>query len=99
MDSETYQQTGNNEVVTPFPGHPAADLNTRELEIGDYGLQPGTTPLMAELAKTMHAALERCHPHALSAAAKASLRGYLCESELIAPVHKEGDLKSYRREC
>jgi predicted metal-dependent enzyme (double-stranded beta helix superfamily) len=85
------------ENVMTMPGHPGADLNAREISHSDYGLQPGSTELLAELAHTMHAALERCQPHALSAAAKASLRGYLCEPELLAPEHKQGDSKQYRR--
>jgi predicted metal-dependent enzyme (double-stranded beta helix superfamily) len=97
MDSETHRHAGDDEVITPFPGHPAANLNNGEISVGDYGLQPGATALMAELARTMHAALERCQPHALSAAAKASLRGYLCEPELLAAEHKKASRKSYRR--
>ena len=57
--------------ITPFTGHPAANLAANELTAARYGLQPHATPLLAELAQTMHAALEKCQPHALSAAAKA----------------------------
>ena len=84
-------------TVSPFTGHPAANLLADEAGNAQYGLQPHATPLLAELAQTMHAALERCSPHALSAAAKASLRGYLCEDELLDPAHKQGGRADYRR--
>ena len=62
-----------------------------------YGLQPGATQLIAELARTLHATASRCQPHALPAAAKASLRGYLCESALLAPEHRQGCADRYQR--
>ena len=99
MDTENTSKsaTGFADVVTPFPGHPAADLASSEKHTDGYGLQPGCTPLLEELARTMHATLDKCQPHALSAAAKASLRGYLCEPELLAAQHREGSRESYRR--
>lgn len=94
MDQE-YRPDNSN--ITPFPGHPGANLGTAEKTHLKYGLQPGTTPMLAELVDTMHAALERCEPHALSAAAKASLRGYVCNPAILSVEHKEGSATNYRR--
>ncbi|MGI9291635.1 MAG: hypothetical protein ACR2QG_10220 [Gammaproteobacteria bacterium] len=87
----------DNHNITPFPGHPGANLSATEKGQVNYGLQPGTTPLLAELAETMHATLANCEPHALSAAAKASLRGYVCNPGLLTVEHKEGSTEDYRR--
>lgn len=62
-----------------------------------YGLQPGATPLMQELADTLHAVVARCQPHALPAAAKAALRGYVCNPALLAARHRTGNPDHYRR--
>ena len=87
----------DNAVITPFPGHPGANLDRAESSHLTYGLQPGTTPLLAELAAHMHSALEHCHAHAYSAAAKACLRGYVCDPALLAVEHKQGSTDRYRR--
>jgi len=84
-------------TVTPFPGHPAANLARNQRQTHSYGLQPESGPLVAELARTVHAAIKNCAPHGLSAAAKASLRGYLCEPELLNISHKEASDHTYRR--
>ena len=62
-----------------------------------YGLQPGGTQLMQELADTLHAVVDRCQPHALPAAAKAALRGYVCDPRLLGAVHRAGSAEHYRR--
>ena len=87
----------NNSVVTPFPGSPAANLEHHSKRSIQYGLQPGTSDLIDEMAATMRATLEQCQPHALAAAAKASLRGYLCEPELLRPEQRRGNTNSYTR--
>ena len=83
--------------ISLFPDHPAARLRQRVNRPLSYGLQPGTTPLIGELARTLHATTSLCQPHALSAAAKASLRGYLCEPTLLAPEHRQGCADRYQR--
>jgi predicted metal-dependent enzyme (double-stranded beta helix superfamily) len=83
--------------ITPFPGHPASRFPARQCAHGNYGLQPDCGPLVAELANTVQATLKYCQPHALSAAAKASLRGYLCEPDLLSVAHKKGDPDKHRR--
>ncbi len=92
MDSDNqntnlFEAASTADVVTPFPGVPAER----------YGLQPGATRYVAELAETMHATFEKCQPHAMAAAAKACLRSYLCETELLAPEQKQGAKDNYRR--
>lgn len=89
--------TGSNGNISLLPGHPAARLRGQPASNSRYGLQPGATDLVAELAKTLHATTSRCQPHALAAAAKASLRGYLCEPELLAPQHQQGNADRYQR--
>jgi predicted metal-dependent enzyme (double-stranded beta helix superfamily) len=84
-------------TVTPFAGHPAANLARAKRKGMTYGLQPGSGTLITELSKTMHAAMKNCSPHGLSAAAKASLRGYLCEPDLLTTAQKQSDADSYRR--
>ncbi|MDP6437446.1 MAG: cysteine dioxygenase family protein [Gammaproteobacteria bacterium] len=80
--------------VTPFPGNLAAPVFA---ESQAYGLQPGTTPLLAELTETMQSAVDRCPGFGAAAAAKSALRGYVCEPALLDTCHKEGDPKHYRR--
>lgn len=82
--------------VTPFPGNPAANIDGFADAVG-YGLQPGTTPLMAAFVQTLQNAVDRCPGHGAAAAAKAALRGYVCDPALIAPVHKQGDEHNYKR--
>ncbi len=82
-------------VVTAFPGDPAAHL--RASAPLQYGLQPGSTPLMAEFADTLQTVIDRCSGHGTAAAAKAALRGYVCDEKLLAPMHKQGDANSYKR--
>jgi len=83
-------------VIVPFTGGPAA--NFRAPTSGYiYGLQPGSTSLVAELAATLHTTLVSCDPHAHAAAAKAAMRGYLCDSRLLSLTQREGDERSYRR--
>ena len=84
-------------VVTPFPGGPAANLPGTEISAPRYGLQPGASYTVYELAQTLKAVSDRCQPHALAAAAKASLRGYLCEPNLLASQHRVGDASAYKR--
>jgi predicted metal-dependent enzyme (double-stranded beta helix superfamily) len=62
-----------------------------------YGLQPGATSLIAELAKTLTAATAYRFPRALAGAAKASLRSYLREAALLAPEHRLGHAEHYQR--
>lgn len=87
----------NDAVVTPFPGSPAANLCHDSRQSSHYGLQPGASELINEMATTMQATLKQCQPHALAAAAKASLRGYLCEPELLLAEHRIGDTNAYKR--
>jgi predicted metal-dependent enzyme (double-stranded beta helix superfamily) len=96
MDYEPLSHT-EQAVITPCNGNPASNLNRTERNHARYGIQPGCTPLVQELADTMHAALARCAPHALSAAAKACVRGYLCEPALLTPLQKQGDPDNYLR--
>jgi predicted metal-dependent enzyme (double-stranded beta helix superfamily) len=84
-------------VVTPFPGHPAANLGRVITTGSTYGLQPGATTLVHELAMTIDATMEQCQPHALAAAAKASLRGYLCEPTLLSAAQRIGCNETYTR--
>ena len=60
----------NEAVITPFPGRQGSASQLQ------YGLQPGATPVMEEMVKTLDATIDRCEPHALAAAAKATMRGY-----------------------
>jgi predicted metal-dependent enzyme (double-stranded beta helix superfamily) len=96
-DSEIDRSTraGDN-VVVPIAGQPAAGARVTDAGTA-YGLQPDATPFIAELAETLDATLGNCEPHALAAAAKASLRGYLCEDRLLAVEHRQGDRDRYRR--
>jgi predicted metal-dependent enzyme (double-stranded beta helix superfamily) len=94
MDLESRPENVN---ITPFPGHPGANLNAAKRAQLQYGLQPGATSLLAELAETMHASLERLETHAFSAAAKASLRGFVCNPSLLAAEHKQAATDNYRR--
>jgi predicted metal-dependent enzyme (double-stranded beta helix superfamily) len=87
----------NDSVVTPFPGNPAANLRGHTGRSIHYGLQPGASDLINEMANTMQATLKQCQPHALAAAAKASLRGYLCEPELLRPEQRSGATNAYTR--
>jgi len=82
--------------VTPFPGNPAANIEPFADATG-YGLQPGTTPLMAEFVQTLQQAIDQCPGHGAAAAAKAALRGYVCDPALLAPMHKQGDNDNYKR--
>lgn len=81
--------------ITPFPGNPAARLSLPEKT--GYGLQPGTTALMAEFALTLQQTLDTCRGHGAAAAAKAALRGYVCNPNLLTAAQKQGDTHSYRR--
>ena len=86
----------NDNMIVPFAGHPAANIRATTVNY-KYGLQPGTSPLVAELAATIHATLNNCPSHALAAAAKAALRGYLCDDKLLAIAHRAGEMRDYRR--
>jgi predicted metal-dependent enzyme (double-stranded beta helix superfamily) len=86
-----------NEVITPFTGNPAANLSRSERGDAIYGVHPDCTPLVRKLADTMHTVLEHCPPHALSAAAKATMRGFICEPGLLTPDQKQGDPHNYLR--
>jgi predicted metal-dependent enzyme (double-stranded beta helix superfamily) len=94
-EKDLLMRTDDN-VIVPFAGHPGANVRTAAPGFA-YGLQPDATPFIAELAATIHATLDNCQPHARAAAAKASLRGYLCEGQLLATTHRQGDAQSYRR--
>jgi predicted metal-dependent enzyme (double-stranded beta helix superfamily) len=105
MHLNDYLQSGTHNVlhrsasnITAFPGDPAApvvrDENGPQLA---YGLQPGTTPLLAELADNLQTTVHSCPGHGAAAAAKAALRGYVCEPALLDTLHKQGDLKKFRR--
>jgi predicted metal-dependent enzyme (double-stranded beta helix superfamily) len=83
-------------VIVPFAGDPAASFRSTALNYV-YGLQPGATSLVAELASTIHTTLINCSPHAHAAAAKAALRGYLCDDRLLTITQRAGDTDSYRR--
>lgn len=83
--------------VTPFPGGPAANLRRSAAAAPVYGLQPGATALVNNLAMTVAATMRQCQPHALGAAAKASLRGYLCEPLMLRAEHRCGNDASYTR--
>jgi predicted metal-dependent enzyme (double-stranded beta helix superfamily) len=81
--------------VTLLPGAPDARIDVAE-NTPRYGLQPNCTPLMIELAQTLQNAIDRCPGHG-AAAAKAALRGYVCDPALLCPEHKQGDEKTYKR--
>ena len=81
--------------ITPFPGDPAARLDLSGKAA--YGLQPGTTALMAEFARTLQEAINSCKGHGAAAAAKAALRGYVCDPNLLTAAQKQGDVDGYRR--
>ena len=83
-------------VIVPFAGGPAANFRAATSAY-IYGLQPGSTSLVAELAATLHTTLVNCDPHAHAAAAKAALRGYLCDDRLLSLTQREGDVHTYRR--
>lgn len=101
MDQERRQQQpfihSEEEVISPLRGNPAANLTSAERGQAVYGLQPGCSPLVQELADTMHAALERCPVHSLGAAAKAAMRGYICEPALLTSDQKQGEPDNYLR--
>lgn len=85
--------------VTQFPGQPDAPVE-RGTETDDdlrYGLQPGVTALMGEFASNLQSVVNRCGGHGAAAAAKALLRGYVCDPNLLAVEHKQGDPDKYRR--
>ena len=84
-------------VITPFNGDPAANLSADERGAAVYGVQPGCSPRVTELATAMHATLAHCPAHGLSAAAKSCLRGYLCEPNLLTPDQKQGSRDNYVR--
>jgi predicted metal-dependent enzyme (double-stranded beta helix superfamily) len=94
MDQDVKRELTN---VTPFPGHPAANLGKPERASRKYGFQNNSTPLLKELVDTLHATIPNCQPHALSSVAKASLRGFVCDPALLHNAHKQGDPNSYRR--
>lgn len=83
-------------VIVPFAGDPAANFRAATSAY-IYGLQPGSTSLVAELAATLHTTLINCDPCAHAAAAKAALRGYLCDDKLLSLAQREGDVRNYRR--
>lgn len=101
MASDTHNEFERNNdvnsVVTPFPGGPSANLRGPDSTKLNYGLQPGSTQLVAELAATLDKTLAQCQPHALAAATKASLRGYLCEPTLLSSAQRVGNADSYAR--
>jgi predicted metal-dependent enzyme (double-stranded beta helix superfamily) len=81
--------------VAQFPGIPDAPVTkTAGLR---YGVQPGTTPLLTELAENLQSVIDRCAAHAAAPAAKALLRGYVCDPKLLAVEHKQGDPDTYKR--
>jgi len=81
--------------VTPFPGNPAANLQLAgELQ---YGVQPGTTPLLAEFTRTLQNAVDACPGHGAAAAAQAALRGYVCDPALLAAEQMQGTPDTYQR--
>lgn len=81
-------------TITPFPGDLAEPIAAASKT---YGPQPGTTPLLAEMAETLQDAVRRCPGFGAAAAAKSALRGYVCEPALLDTCHKEGDRKNFRR--
>jgi predicted metal-dependent enzyme (double-stranded beta helix superfamily) len=82
--------------ITPFPGNPDARVSALSGELR-YGLQEGTTPLMAEFVQTLQNAIDQCQGPGTAAAAKAALRGYVCDEQLLAPIHKQGSEDNYTR--
>lgn len=82
--------------ISAFPGNPAAPLHAGATP-RCYGLQPGTTPLLAELARTLQTAVNTCAGHGAAAAARSALRGYVCDSRLLSAEHKQADPDNYRR--
>lgn len=77
------------------PGLPDAPV---EHESGlRYGAQPGTTPVLAEFADNLQQVMQRCTGHGAAAAAKALLRGYVCDSQLLAVEHKQGNADTFKR--
>ncbi|MDP7093851.1 MAG: cysteine dioxygenase family protein [Gammaproteobacteria bacterium] len=80
--------------ITPFPGNMAEPIFA---ESQAYGLQPGTTPLLAELTETMQSAVNKCPGFGAAAAAKAAMRGFLCEPVLLDLCHKEGSTTNFKR--
>lgn len=97
LENSMTSQPNHDNVVTPFRGSPAANLGRAVSRSSDYGLQPGATNLVNELAMTIAATIEQCQPHALAAAAKASLRGYLCEPDLLSAAQHIGSNETYAR--
>jgi len=83
--------------VTQFPGYPDAPVADRPESDLRYGLQPGATALMSEFADNLQSVVNRCGGNGAAAAAKALLRGYICDSSLLAVEHKQGDPDKYRR--
>jgi len=83
--------------VAQFPGYPDAPLADQASSELRYGVQPGTTPLLAELAGNLQSVVNRCGGHGAAAAAKALLRGYICDPALLAVEHKQGNPDKYRR--
>jgi len=84
-------------VVTPITGHPAANNRAASGAALSYGVQPGCSTHVEQLADTLHATLAGCEPHAYAAAGKASLRGYLCEPALLSSEQRAGNPDTYTR--
>ena len=83
--------------LLPFNASTGAADNTFQTSCDGYGLQPSSTQHIGELAYCLTQTLARCDSHAYSAATKAALRGYLCETELLSPEQCVGSQSDYRR--
>jgi predicted metal-dependent enzyme (double-stranded beta helix superfamily) len=83
-------------VIIPFPDLHSGEANFKSTCAG-YGLQPESTPFLADLAETLHQTLARSTPRHFGQAAKAALRGYICETELLSSAQCIGSASGYRR--
>lgn len=85
-------------VLLPFPGPARTNAEAKFLSsCRGYGLQPDSTPFMAEFAATLHATLAASRPEHFGLAAKATLRSYICETELLSSAQCIGSLRGYQR--
>ena len=83
-------------VLMPFPAVSNAEASFLS-SCRDYGLQPDSTPFMAEFAGTLHETLAASRPAHFGQAAKAALRAYICETELLSAAQCVGSPEGYRR--